>query len=383
MWHGRTIARRSTGFAMRWYRTTAIGFAILFLIAAAWNCWTNLRNPEGNDFLSFWAAGRLALQGRAALAYNIPVHWAVENSVVRMGALLPFPYPPPFLAIVAPFALVPYGLAFILWLILCSGYYAFASSRIVPLSFAFAFPPVCINLLIGQTGFLTAGTLILGLGFSTSNPWVAGAVLGLMVMKPQLALLLPIAMLAGREWRVIAGAVLSATVLLLLGLLLFGPASYEGFFNILPHYLGFMRENRVAWHELASPFAFARFVGVPQAQAIWVQMASAIVAASLTARAWALRLDERVPILAAATALVSPYFFTYDALLLIIPIGWVLREQRRPFVLGLIWLCCLLPIITYFTPVLGANMISFAAAICLCVLHDRPGAKSSKLAVHA
>jgi hypothetical protein len=213
-----------------------------------------------------------------------------------------------------------------------------------------------------------SGIFILGLTLVRSKPWLAGVVLGAMVLKPQLALLLPVAMLASREWRVIAGAICSAGALLLVGLILFGWSSYQAFFDILPHYVAFMRDSRLPWNELASPFALARFAGLAQAPALFIHVVVAAVAVIVTARAWWLRLDTRIPMLAAATMLVPPYFLTYDAVLLVVPIGWMIRERCHAYTIAIVWLCALLPIINYYSPIAGPNLTSIAAMISLWVL---------------
>jgi hypothetical protein len=52
-------------------------------------------------------------------------------------------------------------------------------------------PPALVDLMIGQTGFLTTGIYLFGLTLLPSSPFAAGAILGLLLIKPQLALLLP------------------------------------------------------------------------------------------------------------------------------------------------------------------------------------------------
>jgi len=355
----------------RWLWATATGFAALFVILAVWSATTNLIHPSGADFLSFWAAGRLVLNGHPELAYNIAAHGAVEDTIAHIGGLMPFPYPPPFLAIVTPFAVPPFGIAFILWVGATAIFYAIATRRATPVAFAFGNTPAAIDFMIGQNGFLICGIFVLGLSLVTTAPFVAGVILGLMILKPQLALLLPVAMLAGREWRVIAGAVASVSLVLALGLIFFGFKSYQGFWDILPFYVDLLRHHKLPWNELASPFALARFAGVPQTPALIIHSIIALIAAALTARAWWLKLDERVPILAAATMLVPPYFFTYDALLIVVPMGWLYWHKKHPYVLAASWVCCFIPIITYFSPWLGPNFISLAAIGCLAALHTR------------
>jgi hypothetical protein len=354
---------------LRWYRAAAIGFALVFVIFAAWSWWNVRFWPKGADFVSFWAAGRLALAGHSSLAYDIAAHHAAEQAVGHVGGLLPFPYPPPFLAIVTVFALLPFGPAFYLWTITTASFYGWAARRVAPFAYVFAMPPAYINLLIGQTGFLMSGIFVSGVTLIEDSPLMAGAILGLMVLKPQLALLLPVAMFAGREWSVIVVALLSASAMLLFGLLLFGWSTYQSFFEILPHYIGFMRDGRLPWNEVASPFALGRFVGLSQTAALSIHFLAATIATLLAARAWWFKLDQRVPILAAATLLIPPYLLTYDALLLIVPAGWMIRH-RHPYSLALIWLCCLIPVTSFYTPWIAPNLISIGAAISLWILHS-------------
>jgi hypothetical protein len=367
----------STAPPRRWLWAAVTGFAILFVILAVWSAIANLISPSGVDFLSFWAAGRLVLSGHPELAYNIASHGAVEDTIAHIGGLMPFPYPPPFLAIVTPFAAPPFGIAFILWVAITATFFALATRRAAPLSFAFGNTPAAIDFMIGQNGFLICGIFILGLSLISNMPFVAGAVLGLMILKPQLALLLPVAMLAGREWRVIAGAIASVSAVLVLGLILFGFKSYQGFWDILPFYVDLLRHHKLPWNELASPFALARFAGIPQTPALIIHTVIALVATALTARAWWLKLDERVPILATATMLIPPYFFTYDALLIVVPMGWLYWHKQHPYVLAASWVCCFIPIITYFSPWLGPNFISLAAIGCLWALHNKTDSQTA------
>ena len=354
---------------LRWHRAVATGFALLFLIIIVWSFIGNYLNPSGIDFISFWAAGRLVLMHVPSAAYSIQAHHAIEQSAVLKVGLIPFPYPPPFLALVTPFAMTSFETGFVLWVTITGLFYGFAASRAAPLNFAFGNAPTCVGSMIGQTCFLMAGIFILGLSLIGSAPFLGGAVLGLMLFKPQLALLLPVAMLAGREWRVIAGAVISTTLVLALGLVAFGPSAYLAFWNILPNYVAFLRDNRLPWYELASVFAVARSAGASQTLASLAHLIVALIATALTAHAWWLKQPSRIPILAASTLLISPYFFTYDCLLIVVPIGWFARQQSRPFLLAFVMACALVPIITSFSPWAVPNTMPLAAIACLYGLH--------------
>lgn len=328
------------------------------------------------DFVSFWAAGRLADLGNAAAAYDIAAHRMVEETVLPIVGVLPFPYPPPFLLLMTVFAIPPFWLALVAWIAITGGLYVFASRRIAGPRFALAHPPVFANAIIGQNAFLTSGIFMAGFELLRRRPYAAGAVLGAMVIKPQLAVLLPVALLAGREWKAIAGAMASVAVLLLLALLLLGPDAYRGFFAILPFYASSMSESRWQWTLIASVFGFARWLGLPQGIALAAHIVVAALAAVFVARAWWLKSDRRVAILAAATILVPPYILTYDALLLIVPLGYLIRMQRSPSVVVLSWVFCLLPVLSYFQVYAGPNTVPIAALACLWALRRGQDAES-------
>lgn len=365
---------------LRWFRAISIAFSLVFLVYAVWSWATAHFWPTKSDYVTFWAAGRLALAGHPELAYNIPAHHAAEQAVGPVTGLLPFAYPPPFLAVVTPFALLPFGLAFFAWLGATVAVYVWAVRRIVPLHYAFAIPAGYINLLIGQTGFLMAGIFIAGTLLIETSPWLAGAILGLMLFKPQLALLLPVAMLAGRQWRVIGGAIMSVCVLLLIGLSLGGWGSYHAFLAMLPLHVGFVRAGRLPWSELASVFALGRAFGLSEGSALLVHSIVALVAAAVTARAWWRHSDNRVAILAAASLLISPYVWTYDAVLLVVPLGWMIARGRHHYAVAAAWLCALVPIVNYYSPVEGPNLTSVAALICLWALRAEPPTQPLRMA---
>lgn len=362
---------------LRWHRTVAVGYAIVFVIVAVWTCWIIYLDPKGSDFLSYWAAAKLAAAGQPGLAYDVETHRAVELSAADPGGLLPFPYPPPFLLMVLPFGLVPYWLGFAGWVTATAALYLLVSRGLTPLAYRMAHPQALANALIGQNGFLTTSIFIAGSSALDRKPLLGGAILGLLVIKPQLALLLPLALLAGREWRAIAGAAASSVALLLVALLVLGTQSYQGFFHILPFYTEAMTANRWEWNEFASVFALARHLGIPQQPALVIHAIVALGAAALVWRAWSRKSELRVPVLAAATLLIPPYILTYDALLLIVPMGWLIVRERRPLLIAAIWLCCLLPIVTYMGFYPGPNPIPIAALLCLWALHAEESRRAS------
>ena len=171
--------------------------------------------PIGTDFSSFYAAGSLVLDGRPGDVYNMAAHYAREQQI--FGAATPYYgwlYPPIFLLVATPLALMPYMLALAVWQISTFALYLSVIGVIVRrirgvvigpiwLPIAAGFPAVFINLGHGQNGLLTAGLFGAALLALPARPIVSGVLFGALAYKPQLALVMPFALLAAGQWRTV------------------------------------------------------------------------------------------------------------------------------------------------------------------------------------
>jgi hypothetical protein len=343
--------------------------AALFGGIVAMACWIMLTDPKAVDFVSFWAAGKMAAGGAGAQIYDIEAHRAVERTAIDIGGLMPFPYPPPFALFVAPFGLLPYGIAFTAWIAVTGALYALAVRPWMPPRLALAQPAILINGFIGQNAFLTSALFLAGTRLLATHPMAGGAVLGLLVIKPQLALMLPVAMIAGRQWRAIAGAVFSVSAALLLGLVALGASAYASFFELLGAYSGFVAASRWPWHELASVYALLRYFDLPAGIALAIHGAVVAGAAAMVWQAWRQDRPGKVAILAAATLLFPPYLLSYDGVLLALPVAWLLIEAKRPWIAGLVWALSLLTVGSVAGFYAFPNSVPLAAIISLIAIH--------------
>ena len=346
----------------RWIRAVSIAISILFFCYAAYGIWLKRTDPAGIDFVSFWAAGHLTLNHQPWAAYDIVTHRALEKTVSQMTGLMPFPYPPPFLLFVTPFALLPVWASCAAWIAATAAIYFAAFRRIAPWPFTFAHAANFSNALIGQNGMLTSAMFAGGFELLERRPWLAGAILGLLVIKPQLAVLIPVALLAGRQWTAIMGAALSSLGLLAFAFLIFGEETYRAFFAIIGPQASLV-DGRIPWQKIASLFGALRTMGVPATPALAIHAAVAVAAGAATWLAWSRRLSTRIPIVAAASLLVSPYLFNHDSLLLMIPIGWLIVQQRRPWTVVLLWGISVLAVTG-----IGPNPTPLAAIIAIAVM---------------
>ena len=366
---------------LRWLRIAAIGLSISFVMIGAEAIRITFSRPRTVDFLSYWAAARLVITDRMEAVYNIAAHRSVELSVAPVPGWLPFPYPPPFLLLVTPFGQMSYPAAFASWVVITYMLFAVAAAlaaRRQLLPFALAHPGVVPNLLIGQNGFLTSSLFITGSHLLSRNPIAGGAILGLLVIKPQLAVAIPFALIAGREWRAVAGAAMASIGALVIAGLVLGVEAYKGFFSILPIYANSLAASSWPWNEMASPFAAMRFIGIPHRLALAIHLVVAAAAIAVTCRAWWNRLENRAATLAAASMLIPPYLFTYDCLFLVLPLLAIIREGRSPIAVSALWVLCALPVATHFDWYPGPNTIPLAALLSLWMLNaPRRGQETS------
>jgi arabinofuranan 3-O-arabinosyltransferase len=291
--------------------------------------------PIANDFVDVYAAGRLALQGAAATAYDWPLHKAAE--VRALGHDFPnyygWHYPPPFLFVAAMLALLPYLGAALFWLITTLAAYAAALRAIVGdrvgILLALGFPAAIWNITAGQNGFLTSALIGATLALLERRPALAGLCLGLLTYKPQFGLLFPLVLIVDRRWTTVTVAALVALVMAAASWLVFGSASWQAFFHWMPitsHVV--LGEGRADFGRLQSLFGLVRVHGGSEALAWTVQTAGSIVTAALVVWLWRRRAsyELKAAALAAGTLLVTPYVYMYDLVVLAVAVAFVLRH---------------------------------------------------------
>ena len=324
------------------YRLVGYALALAILVVSISEYVQNARNPTDRDFISFWGAAQLAMAGNPAAAYNNELlHAAQRTAASFAGGGLPFPYPPAFLLLVMPFALLSFPVGMAVWAIATFPFYFFAVRRMFPDSgwLAAAFPPVFVGAVIGQNSFVMGALFVGGLVLMRSRPFAAGLVLGCLILKPQLALLLPVAVLASRQWRTMFGAALSSVGVLLLGIVIFGVGATTAWIEQMPLFVSIARDGLVGWSKLASVYAAARQAGLDAGVAMTIHALIAGAAAIAVWKVWRsdAELTCKAAVLATGTMLVSPYLFLYDAVILVVPFLWLAKNKGDPALLSLLW----------------------------------------------
>jgi hypothetical protein len=292
--------------------------------------------PVGGDFIIFWSTSKLTLQGQAASAFDPHLLLAVERSAVAgVRAGLEWCYPPTYQLLIAPLALMPFGLAYGVFIAVTLAAFLLMIRSVSDYSWApllaCALPETFTNGWQGQNGFLTAALLGYGLTQLDRRPWLAGLALGLLVYKPQFGVLLPLLLIGTGRWKATAGAALSACSFIAVSTLAFGVGQWAAFFHTLPSVSAALASGDLPWAKIPTVFVALLWLHMPKGLAYGVQLTVAAAVAIITLRAWRrpapLELKAALAVLAAF--LVLPYAFNYDLVLLAVPIAAVAEYGRR------------------------------------------------------
>jgi hypothetical protein len=291
--------------------------------------------PVGRDFLNTWMGGRSAFAGGPAAWFDAGAYMAAIRSVTGIPDLAPlyWSYPPHLLVFIWPFGLLGFLPAYVVWCVAGLALYVWAAiaggvSRNDGLFLAVA-PAVTVNVFLGQNGFLTAALLIGGLANLDRRPIIAGILFGILTIKPQFGLLLPVLLVLGAHWRTIGSAVVTTAVLVVLTAIWFGPDIWVQYLQkVVPQQHELLEVAGImGWPIVASPFVNARLAGLPDDWAWVVQgMASASAFAAVVWTFWRKR-DPALSqaLLVTATFLFSPWIMNYD----MVVFGWIVACLRR------------------------------------------------------
>ena len=199
--------------------TTAVLFAIfdLYQWALAY-----AGDRFHNDFTFYAAAAKIGLAHGWSSMYDLSLQQAqldAMGSRITIAELARYISPPPVAWLALPFTTLPYEVAYWLWsaallaaLVATWWLAAPPASRVrmIYLAAAIGWLPVIYGLQLGQPGlFVALGVAASYALLKANRPLWAGIALGALALKPQLAFLVPVALLFARHDRAFAGSVLS------------------------------------------------------------------------------------------------------------------------------------------------------------------------------
>jgi hypothetical protein len=264
--------------------------------------------PLAPDFTMLWAGARFAVTSPHQ-TYDWVAVTAAQMSLRPPVGPLPFPYPPSALPLMAPFGLLPFWPAFWSWTILSAVAFWTAARRITssPL-LAFIMPQMVLAIVLGQTTLWIGALMIWGVLLLPVRPLLAGVLFGIAAaIKPQFAIMVPVAVIAGQHWRAIPGGAIGFGAMLLVSLL-FGPFLWRDWASVLGNHPAIVSGYGLDFLG-ASPMQALKVLRLPIfLHALFVALAIGLV--------WRAFRDsdakQRVLILLLATLIATPYAIRYE-----------------------------------------------------------------------
>lgn len=291
------------------------------------------------DYLNIWAGGGLGLMGRVDLVLDPEAYRSWLGGVFGPELDAHFwVYPPHALLLAAPFALLPLLPGFAAWTVANLAFLALVLRRAgvgAPVALAAVLSPAALdNALAGQNGALMGAALAGGLSLAGRRPAAAGALLGLLTIKPQLGLLVPVCLLASRDWRGLAWTAAFAVLYVAASLPFFGLEAWVRYATVTVPFNSVIMAGGadLAFQlQMPSPFVSARAAGFDLRTASVVQAAATLACLALTAWAWNHRRPpEARPVAVALTLmlvpLATPYSHSYDLVATAVAVAILVRD---------------------------------------------------------
>jgi alpha-1,2-mannosyltransferase len=291
-----------------------------------------------NDLRLAFAAAMVGLQNGYSHLYDLA---AQQAAIGRLGAGFnpqPFISPPPLAWLVTPLLAIPFPAALAVWttlLVVALVWTWFLLAPPEPLTKAahlvlwLGLFPVAFGVIVGQPGAWVAAAVATSWWLMRrEHPVWAGLALSLLVLKPQLAILVPACLLVSGHARTF-GAWMVATLLIgLISLALLGPDGVARYRDVLA------QTQTAAWditrrYSISGPLGLSPLLNVTQV----------VVAATALFAAWRRgHGGPELPMVAGivGSLLVTPYLAFQDFLMLVVAAWLLLRTRPAPWQVGLL-----------------------------------------------
>jgi len=313
-------------------------FLSAFAFAAFWLTWLSMvqwRQPIpwdgsgmtiGKDFFNFWMYGREAFSADPGRFYDLDTyHAAVKQLLGPDSEYQPnWSYPPSIMLLAPPFGALPYVLALAIFTLAgIAAYFAvllrrFGDWRLVGVVAISPAAIVCLN--SGQFAYGLTALFVAIFWQLDRRPILAGVLIGVLSLKPQLGLFLPVMLVASGRWKTFGAAALTTLTLAALTALLFGVQPWIDYLhNGVPTQNLVLRDPLMLGASvMPTVFMNLRQFGLSYETAMAIQLCTAIVAAGAIFWAFRFRRDADPDLLFAfyfaCCVFGLPYLLSYDTM---------------------------------------------------------------------
>ena len=302
---------------------------------------------KGPDFLQFYTIGSLVRTHHAEALYDFAALHRAQVALVPESApeLYPPVYPPQAALLFAPFSVLSFRQAMLLWSLLTIVIYsvivrsawrpvaaALPDSGFV-VAAAAAFPPFWNLVLYGQITIIVLAAFWAGwIALERQKPFLAGLAFGLLLIKPQFAIPLVVLVLVYRQWAMLLGAVTSIAVQLGAIAIALGCRVLEAYARFVPVVLRHADLLEAKPFQSHSLRALARLAPSSIALPLWAILSAAVMVCMVKLWKSGAPLRVRLGVLILGSVLVNPHLIVYDAAVLALPLIWFggYVQERAP-----------------------------------------------------
>lgn len=270
------------------------------------------------DFFAVWSYAKILAAHPASELYDLATLHARQIALgMESTAQNPFPYPPIFLIVLWPLNLLPYAAAYLCWTLGTLALFIWAVMRTcsrLPLSVigVIVAPTSVACISFGQSGFLAAALMTAGIRLAGCRPVLSGILIGMLSYKPQLGLLVPIALASAGLWPTFAVACATMIALAAVATMVFGWSVWPAWMAMLPSYATIF-DKEATLKYIPTVLGNLQMLGValPIAKAV-----QALVTGAVAGIIWRSFQRNSAKLAAAAlligTFLATPHAFIYD-----------------------------------------------------------------------
>jgi alpha-1,2-mannosyltransferase len=359
----------------------AVGL-LVGLILIGWDLWAAAgtyisQYAVRNDFRLAYGGALVGIRNGYSRLYDLDAQRAAIESLGPGFNPQPFISPPPLAWLVTPLVPLPFGVALVTWTVLLLAalgwtWYLVAPSgglaKFAHLALLLGVFPVAFGVMVGQPGALVAAAVATAWWLMRrEHPVWAGLALSLVVLKPQMAFLVPICLLVSGRARTFGAWFAASLVIGLVALLLLGPDGVARYRDLLA------QTQTPAW-DITRRYSISGPIGLGPL----LNMTQVVVVAIAVIAAWRHRHGgPEIPIAVGivGSLLATPYLGFQDFVMLVVA-GWlVVRSGTNA------WQVALLVVgyaLLQFVIVVLALPILVAEALLLLSLLLRPAAQASR-----
>ena len=283
-------------------------------------------DPISVDFNTYMAAAQIGLHDGWSHIYDQGLV-AIQQQLLAPGSRRqPFISPPTVAFTVAPLAVFPHPVAYVIWAVLTFGAFAAAMalagistglSRWVAVVGALAPWWIMHSVNVGQVVPLVAAGLVVGWRLLRDRREVlAGIAFGAILLKPNTAMLVPLALLFATRYRALAAWGATAALVLLMTAAVLGPSGVMSYVNQM---LG-------PWPGGADNVTLR---GALDATGVFAAVLRTLIVVAVMGASYRMRASPGmvVPHAIVGSLLVSPYLHGSD-LCLLAAAGWMIWEAQ-------------------------------------------------------